>query len=68
LGEEALKKLIISCDKSLLKGDILIDDTNNANQDKFDGIWIHFGNKGHEDWSSVLRFVHDYYEFVHVKN
>jgi 5'(3')-deoxyribonucleotidase len=67
LGQEALEKMIISGDKSLLKGDILIDDTNNANQDKFEGLWIRFGDNGSKDWPSVIRFVHDYYEFVHAK-
>ncbi len=39
-GYDFQKKLILSGDKSLLNGKILIDDENNANQSKFRGIWI----------------------------
>ncbi len=41
-GEAWVRKLIISTDKSLLKGDYLIDDTTNANQLMFEGHFIRF--------------------------
>lgn len=51
-GEEMLKKLIISYDKSLLIGDYLIDDNINCNkQDKFKGQFIHF--RDDFNWSDI---------------
>lgn len=57
LGYEFLEKTIFSGDKSLLKGDYLIDDQNNANQDKFSGEWIHFGSEKFPDWNSVKKYL-----------
>lgn len=54
LGQEMLNKTIFSCNKALLMGDILIDDQNNANQDKFIGKWIQFGSNKYKDWNAVL--------------
>jgi 5'(3')-deoxyribonucleotidase len=61
LGEEFLRKLIISSDKSLVKGDILIDDDMNANQDKFEGEWIRFGFGEHQKWEDVCSYIVDKY-------
>ena len=52
LGEEALERLILSCDKTLLKGDYLIDD----NYWNFDGEHIFFG-KDFKDWKSVVNYL-----------
>lgn len=57
LGEEFLRKLIISSDKSLVKGDILIDDDINANQDKFEGEWIRYGFGEYEKWEDVCSYI-----------
>ena len=57
LGFDMLEKLIISSDKSLVKGDYLIDDQNNANQDKFEGEWIKFGSDKFPDWSAVSSYL-----------
>lgn len=57
LGYEAQKKLILCHDKSLLKGDILIDDCNNANQDKFEGEWIKFGSEKFPNWNVILKYI-----------
>lgn len=43
LGFDTLKKTIMSPDKSLLKGDYLIDDM--GGQGNFEGEWIHFGTE-----------------------
>lgn len=59
LGFDMLKRTIISGDKSLLKGDILIDDQNNASQDKFEGEWIHFGSEKFPDWKNIVSYIHE---------
>ena len=43
LGEEMLNKMILCPDKSLVKGDYLIDDDNRHGQTEFEGEHIHFG-------------------------
>lgn len=54
-GYLACEKLILSTNKSLLKGDILIDDYATGNhQDRFGGEFIHFGSSRYPDWNSVL--------------
>lgn len=55
LGQEMVNKLILCPDKSLVKGHYLIDDTNLANQDKFEGEWIHFGSDEYKTWNEVLN-------------
>jgi 5'-nucleotidase len=57
LGYEFLEKTIFSGDKSLIMGDYLIDDQNNANQEKFVGEWIHFGSDKFPDWKSVKKYL-----------
>jgi 5'(3')-deoxyribonucleotidase len=57
LGEPYLRKLIISSDKSLLKGDILIDDDTNANQEKFEGEWIQYGAGNFKKWGDVCAHI-----------
>ena len=49
-----VKKLIISPNKALLKGDFLIDDYDSGKgQDKFQGKLIHFGSSECPDWAAV---------------
>lgn len=50
---DLVKKLIISPDKSLFKGDYLIDDTTTKGQLTFEGKFIHFGSDQYPDWKSV---------------
>jgi len=58
LGFDMVSRLIISPDKSLLKGSILIDDhITRHGQDKFEGELIHFGSEKFPDWTSVLKYV-----------
>lgn len=59
------QRLIICTDKSLLKGDVLIDDNANSNgQDKFEGIFIHFGTTEYPNWAVVMkRLVEDQSSF-----
>jgi 5'-nucleotidase len=54
LGEPAKKRLILTHNKGLNKGKILIDDSlkNGANQ--FEGLHIHFGTVQFPTWREVL--------------
>lgn len=56
-GYEMQKKLILSGDKSLLEGRILIDDQENANQRKFKGIWLQIFSECLPTWESVVMRV-----------
>lgn len=58
LGFEWVKRLIISPDKSLLKGDVLIDDHDSGRgQEQFEGRLLHFGSEAYPDWKSVLTEI-----------
>ena len=57
-GYEFTKKLIISPNKGLLRGDILIDDhIDGKGQEEFEGDLIHFGSTSFPDWSSVMEHL-----------
>jgi 5'-nucleotidase len=50
------KKLIISPNKGLFKGDILIDDhICGKGQENFKGRLIHFGSSAFPDWTTVVK-------------
>lgn len=56
-GFEFVKKLIICPNKSLLKGQFLIDDNHRGKgQDKFEGKLIHFGGDEFPNWEKVRTF------------
>lgn len=59
LGFHVLENLIMSCDKSIVKGEghILIDDTKQAGQLDFDGDFIHFGSEEFPDWKTILNYL-----------
>ena len=57
LGFDILKKTIMCGDKSLVKGDFLIDDDNQAGQPEFEGEWIQFGTKPFENWVAVTDYL-----------
>ena len=51
-------RLIISPNKSLLKGDYLIDDNvEGKGQEGFEGKLIQYGSTSYPSWSSVLKFL-----------
>ena len=54
LGIEFCHKLIICPDKSLLKGDILIDDQK---WEDFEGEQLLFGSSEFPDWYTVLNYL-----------
>ena len=53
------KRLILSHQKDLLKGDYLIDDRPKHGADTFEGEWIQFGNEKFPDWPSVVNYLCD---------
>ena len=55
LGKSCYKKLILSHNKGLLKGDYLIDDRIKNGVENFEGKHIHFGQKGFENWNKVIK-------------
>lgn len=57
LGFDVLQKTILCGDKSLVKGDYLIDDTNNAKQSEFEGEWLHFGSDRFPNWDAILEYL-----------
>ena len=57
LGEYAFKKLILSHNKGLLKGDYLIDDRIANGVEDFEGEHIHFGTDQFPDWNSVIEYL-----------
>lgn len=56
-GVEFCKKLILCTDKSLLKGDYLIDDSIDDGQLDFEGELIHFGSQDFKDWNAVKTYL-----------
>ena len=57
LGYYFVKRLIISPNKGLLKGDFLIDDhVEGRGQQYFEGALLQFGSAEYPDWGSVLEF------------
>ena len=57
LGSVAHKRLILSHNKHLNKGDYLVDDRDKNGANKFDGELIRFGSDVFPDWNSVLRHL-----------
>jgi hypothetical protein len=57
LGFAAQQNLILCRDKSLVKGDILIDDHYKDGQPEFEGLWIQIGNKEYPTWKEVLAKI-----------
>lgn len=54
-GEEGLERLILTPQKDLLIGDILIDDASNYGQVTFQGEWWQFGTKDNKDWEEISQ-------------
>jgi 5'(3')-deoxyribonucleotidase len=57
-GEDFLDKLILCPNKSLVKGDFLIDDDNRHGQPEFEGEHIHFSkDERFMNWSQVVDYL-----------
>lgn len=57
LGIDVQRRTIMATDKSLLKGDYLIDDDTKHGQTEFEGEHIHFGNTPFENWVKVVKYL-----------
>jgi|APTNR8051073442_1049403.scaffolds.fasta_scaffold55935_1 5'-nucleotidase len=58
LGIEMCHKLILTPNKGLNKGDILIDDEKSGRgQESFEGTFIHFGKDEFSNWEKVKSFI-----------
>lgn len=58
LGMEMVERLIISPDKSLLKGDYLVDDIpEGKGQESFEGELLQFASTTYPDWQSVMSYL-----------
>jgi len=51
------KKVILSHNKNLNKGDYLIDDRPHNGTEHFEGEWIKFGSKKYPDWKAVTKYL-----------
>ncbi|QDH77950.1 hypothetical protein FKX85_02415 [Echinicola soli] len=58
-GEDGLfyKRLILSHNKHLNKGNYLIDDRPNNGAKDFGGEWLHFGSERFPDWIAVREYL-----------
>jgi 5'(3')-deoxyribonucleotidase len=57
LGESAHKRLILTHNKNLNKGDFLIDDRDKNGASKFEGELIKFGSTKFPDWDVVMEYM-----------
>lgn len=57
VGDEATKRLILTHNKQLLVGDILVDDRDQNGAEAFCGGVLKFGSEGAENWSAVLAML-----------
>lgn len=57
LGFDMLNKTILCTDKSLLKGDFLVDDMLEHGQADFEGEHIHFGTSKFPNWKIVKNYL-----------
>jgi 5'-nucleotidase len=55
LGSIAKKKLILTHNKALNKGIVLIDDSLDHGAAQFDGYHIHFGTERYPNWAEVIE-------------
>ncbi|MCB1596026.1 MAG: hypothetical protein KDI76_14045 [Xanthomonadales bacterium] len=57
-GLDFVDRLIISSNKGLVKGDLLIDDySEGRGQESFEGELIHFGSERFPDWKVVMVYL-----------
>ena len=60
IGENAKKRLILSHNKNLNKGDFLIDDRLANGAGEFEGTLIRFGNEDFPNWDTVINYFEKY--------
>jgi 5'(3')-deoxyribonucleotidase len=53
-----LKKMVLACNKGLLRGDYLVDDDKERWEKKFQGTFIHFDkHNSEESWKNVVKIL-----------
>ena len=57
LGEKYLEKLILCPDKSLVKGDFLVDDYDKNGQEDFEGEFVRYGTEDFPDWNFITKYL-----------
>ena len=57
LGDTAYKRLILSHNKNLNRGDYLIDDRTKNGAGEFQGELIRFGSEEFPNWEAVTRYL-----------
>ena len=57
LGDSAYKRLILSHNKNLNRGDYLIDDRTKNGAGDFEGELIRFGSSTFPDWGTVTAYL-----------
>lgn len=57
LGKSVKKKLILSHNKGLLRGDYLVDDRLANGVGDFEGEHIHFGSEDFPGWDETLKYL-----------
>jgi hypothetical protein len=55
--DDLYKRLILTHNKDLCKGDYLVDDRPNHGAEQFEGEWIHFGSNRFPDWNAVVAYL-----------
>ena len=60
IGENAKKRLILSHNKNLNKGDFLIDDRVANGAGEFEGNLIRFGSDDFPNWDTVIKYFEKY--------
>jgi 5'(3')-deoxyribonucleotidase len=58
---------IICTNKSLLKGNYLVDDQIEHGQKEFEGKHLHFGSESFKDWNDIKYYLLDNYKFKKVE-
>ncbi len=56
-GEDMLNRMVLCPDKSLVKGDFLIDDDIKHGQPEFEGEWLHFATDKFPNWKLVVEYL-----------
>ena len=59
LIKSAFKRLILSHNKHLLRGDYIIDDRTAHGAGDFEGEHIHFGSEEFPDWPETVAYLLD---------
>jgi 5'(3')-deoxyribonucleotidase len=68
LGLKVQQKTILCGNKSLVKGDFLVDDHHKDGQPEFEGIWIQIWKHPFSSWKAVTDFIDEKAAIIPPKN